>query len=411
MTGVRYDPDKHFEDCLLTWKDAGWFEKGQEKAAGEFIDSGSALVGIHQGRAVALATSGRGTFKHFLFNDELQFCSINSVNVAFHGRKKGFAALLTAELLAQAAENGVACAGLGMFEQGFYDRLGFANMPYWKSVYLRPSEISLQGRTVSDPVRLNGDDWEEVHNSRTKRLRGHGSINLEPSSTRAAFDFSPGCFVLGFRNEREELTHHVFFEKIRNEHGPVFTGWLCFRNSEQFRDLLLLIKNMGDQIDLIRISEPGGIQIQSLLNRPLASGRRTLNSGAKRVETRALSWTQCRILNLDKCIQGLVCPGGKCSFNLRLTDPVNSFLDKSFSWRGTGGDYAVKLSDSSDMAKGFIKGLPLLECSVNAFTKLWNGTTRATMLPYTEKISAPAELLEKIDESLFMPEPAYDWEL
>lgn len=146
MRGIIYNREKHLQDCLVTWKDAGWLEKGREEAASEFFEAGDALVGEQDGKAVALALSCPGTMKHQLIRKELGFCTISGVTTAFQGRKSGFAAALTAELTARAAERGQAVAGLGMFEQGFYDRLGFGNMPYWNSISLSPSEIKLTGR-------------------------------------------------------------------------------------------------------------------------------------------------------------------------------------------------------------------------------------------------------------------------
>lgn len=406
-----YDPSLHLEDCLLTWKDAGWLAKGLEKAAEEFIGAGSALVGLENGKAVALATSGKGSFHHCLHGGELPFCAVKSVNVAFHGRKLGYAARLTSALLAEAGERGDACAGLGMFEQGFYDRLGFANMPYWNSLQLRPSDIAIQGEMSSRPVRLAAEDWEEIHRNRTQRYRCHGSLNLSSATTKASIGFSPGCFALGFRNRAGELTHHVFFEKISGEHGPALTGWLVFSNHEQFRDLMILLKSMGDQIDLVRISEPPGLQLQSLVKKPLSARRRTLSAPRERAEVRSLAWTQCRILSPTGCIDGMNCPGKPCSFNLILHDPIEEHLEGRGSWRGCSGEYTVNLSSGSCVESGLSRGLQLLECSVNAFSMLWSGSTRASLLPYLFSVNAPVELLEDIEQSMPMPEPFYDWEL
>ncbi len=409
METARYDASLHLNDCLITWRDAGWLEKGSEKAAEEFIGSGSAMVGLENGRAVALATSGKGSMHHCLHSSDLPFCSINSVNVSFHGRKLGYAAALTTSLLAEAAERGDACAGLGMFEQGFYDRLGFSNMPYWNSVSLVPSEIALEGEFASRPVRLSAENWMEIHRNRTDRYRHHGSINLSSASTKAAMDFSGNCFVLGFRNEDGELTHHIFFEKIAGENGPAYTGWLVYGNPSQFRNLLLVIKSLGDQLDIVRINEPPGVQIQALLKKPLSTRRRTLKS--VQAETRTLSWTQCRILDLEGCINGMNCPGESCSFNLRLHDPITDIMEKSRGWRGCSGDYTVFLSSDSRAVPGISPGLPMMECSVNTFTKLWNGSVRPTLLPFTDSISAPPELLRAVEKAVPMPEPSFDWEL
>ncbi len=411
MDIVRYDPAKHLEDCLTTWRDSGWLEKGMEKAAGEFISSGSALVSLEGGRAVALATSGRGGFHHCLHGSELDFCSINTVNVALHGRRMGHGGTLTASLLAEAAERGDACAGLGMFEQGFYNRLGFSNMPYWRILQVRPSDIAVPGELSSRPVRLTGEDWREIHDNRRKRYRFHGSLNLTPAYTKVAMETSPGGFALGFRNRDGKLTHHLFIEKMEGENGPVSVGWLNFRRPAEFTDLMLVLASMGDQIDLVRFSEPPGIQVQPLLKKPLASRRRTLGAPGGRVEVRTLSWTQCRILSVESSLNGMKCRGKPVSFNLRLHDPVGKHLLGSPGWRGCGGDYTVHLSVETEASQGFTHGLPVLECSVNSFTRLWNGSAMPSLLPFTDRVDASPGLLEMLDEALPMPEPSFDWEI
>ena len=411
METVRYDASLHLNGCLLTWRDAGWLEKGTEKAVEDFIGSGSAVVGIEKGEVLALATSGSGSIRHCLHPSELPFCSINSVNVSFHGRKLGFAGSMTACLLAEAAERGDVCAGLGMFEQGFYDRLGFSNMPYWNSVSLNPSDIALEGNFPSIPVRLSAESWMEIHRNRTDRYSYHGSVNLSPAMTRAAMEWSENCFALGFRDKAGELTHHIFFEKICGENGPAYTGWLVYKNSSQFRDLMLLIKSLGDQIDLIKIAEPPGVQIQALLKKPISGRRIALSKTNDRTETSSLAWTQCRILSLEGCIRGMVCPGESCSFNLRLHDPIKDHRESSTGWRGCSGDYTVHLSDHSRAVPGLVSGLPMMECSVNVFTKLWIGSVRPTLIPFTDRIFASTELLEQVERAIPMPEPSFDWKL
>lgn len=408
MRGIPYSKKKHFDECLVTWKDAGWHEKGREEAAAEFFEAGEALVGEQDGKAVALALSCPGTLHHQLFPEDLKFCIISGITTAFHGRKSGFAGTLTAELLGGAAERGVAVAGLGMFEQGFYDRLGFGNMPYWNSMHLRPSEINLTGDFPSSPVRLGPEDWEEIHRCRLERNRCHGSVNGHPVMTKIEMG---KAFVLGFRNPSGVLTHHVHFHRIKGENGPAYTGWLAFRTPEQFRDLMLLLKSLGDQIDIVRISEIPGLSLQTILKRPMTSRRRSRGFPGPGVGIRSVSWTQCRILDVEKSINGMICPGRETRFNLTLTDPVTAFLDESFSWRGCSGQYTVTFSGESEAVKGHTDGLPELACSVNTFTRLWNGSSRATMLPYTDRISASADLLEALDQCLSLPEPCYDWEL
>ncbi len=411
MRGIPYDPEKHLEGSLTTWKDAGWLEKGKEDTAAEIFKASTGLVGTVDDSVLALVLSNTGDLHHVLHEATLPFCSVSGVTVAFQGRKEGFGAALTAELLAIAAGKGAVCAGLGMFEQGYYDRVGFSNMPYWRNFYLRPSEIDLDGSMSSRPVRLEKEQWSEIHRSRTRRFRCHGSVNLEPVNTMDTMLLAPGAFVMGFRDPSGELTHHICFTSCKGENGPLHTGWLAYRNRHQFHDLMLLLRSMGDQIDLIQLMEPPGIQLQSIVKKPLAQRRRSFQDPLKRVDIRTLAWTQCRILDLKGAIDGMRCPGEPCSFSLTLHDPVEGFLDGSMAWRGCSGEYTVHLSENSFVETGHTGGSPLMRCSLNTFTKMWNGTARPAMLPFTDRVEASEELLMDLERALFMPEPSFDWDL
>lgn len=410
MRGILYNKEMHFENCITIWKDAGWLEKGQEKLADRWFNSADALVGENNGEAVALALSYSGTFNHISHSNELPFCAVTGITVAFHGRKMGFAGTLTAELLARAAERGEIVAGLGMFEQGFYDKAGFGNYPYMRVVYFRPSELLVSGSPSTLPGRLSNSDWEIIHKNRSERLRCHGSVNLPAIITRGEMELNKKSFTMGFFDESGNLTHHYVVASVKGENGPMKIAWTVFNTPEQFRDILLSIKSFGDQIDLVGIHEPSGIQFQSLLAKPMSSNRQSSGSINAMVGIRTACWTQCRILDLVKCVNGMAFPGKPCSFNLILTDPVEEYLDSSFFWRGCGGEYTVRFSDSSSAERGSTEGLPVMKCSVNTFTRLWNGTSSALKLPYTERIEAPTELLRELDDTLKLPEPSYDWD-
>ena len=159
------------------------------------------------------------------------------------------------------------------------------------------------------------------------------------------------------------------------------------------------------------LQEPPGIQFQSLLRKPISTNRQSTNSTGHKVGIRTGSWSQGRILDVEKCINGMNCAGAKCDFNLILSDPVEKYLDSSFEWRGCGGEYTIGFSNSSNAKRGVTEGLPVMECSVNTFSKLWTGTAKASMLPYTDKIKAPSSLLGNLDRALSLPEPSFDWDL
>jgi hypothetical protein len=55
-------------------------------------------------------------------------------------------------------------------------------------------------------------------------------------------------------------------------------------------------------------------------------------------------------------------------------------------------------------------GLPTLEASIGAFTRLWMGVRTATGLNVTDDLTAPPALLEALDDALLLPQPQNDWD-
>lgn len=101
--------------------------------------------------------------------------------------------------------------------------------------------------------------------------------------------------------------------------------------------------------------------------------------------------------------------GDKVGFNLRLSDPIDSLLDEKAPWRGLTVNYVVRLGPLSSIETGIDETLPTLVATIGAFTRMWLGVRLATSLAITDQLSAPQELLEKLDWILRLPEPKLDW--
>ena len=83
------------------------------------------------------------------------------------------------------------------------------------------------------------------------------------------------------------------------------------------------------------------------------------------------------------------------------------------AWDGIGGDWVVTLGPESHAERvgAAPSGLDTLEASVNAFTRLWLGVGRPSALAFTSPdLKAPAELFEKLDETLLLTVPDPDWD-
>lgn len=124
----------------------------------------------------------------------------------------------------------------------------------------------------------------------------------------------------------------------------------------------------------------------------------------------AAAYWQARIIDLTECLEQTHLPGGTVNFNLVLTDPIERLLGREDKWRGISGNYVVTLGPSSCAIPGNKEGLPTLKASVNAFTRLWLGVRPASGLAWTDRLSGPPELLQRLDAVLCPPQPVIDWD-
>ena len=218
-------------------------------------------------------------------------------------------------------------------------------------------------------------------------------------------------FGLGYADgPNGELTHHLWMNTKSMENGPVSVWWMSFQNSDQFLELLGLIANLGDQVHLVRMREPAGIQIQDLLDQPF---RRSRISEKSQFETRtsSFSYFQLRVCDVVGCVSAARLDGAPVRFNLSLTDPIQPILDElETEWRGVAGEYVVEFGPTSSAAVGHESGLPTLHAGVGAFTRLWLGVLPATGLAVTDDLKGPPELLAALDRILCLPPPKPDWD-
>jgi hypothetical protein len=96
-------------------------------------------------------------------------------------------------------------------------------------------------------------------------------------------------------------------------------------------------------------------------------------------------------------------------FNLELSDPISKYLPEDSIWKGIGGSYVVELSKNSRVERGHKENLPTLTASVGAFTRLWLGVAKASSLAVTDEFAASQKLIRKLDVSINLPIPRFDW--
>lgn len=405
-----YEPATDREAVQRIWRETGWLREGKEEVMDLILEAGRAIVAELNGEAECLVNTVPGTLRYL--DADLPLSCVASVTTSRIARKQRLASRLTGQAVADDVAAGAIVSVLGMFEQGYYDRLGFGagGYEYWVRFDPARLKVDLDPRV---PRRLTVDDRSAVHANRLNRLRRHGACSVAPLQFTHAEMLSSykQSFGLGYFDGPDgQLTHHVWFAVKDNvELGPYTVKWMAWQTPQQFRELLAIIKSLADQVAMISVREPAGIQWQDLIEKPFES--QTLSRGGEyeqRIECNA--YWQMRICDLLKCLDQTHLPGDDVRFNLRLTDPIERFLPENAPWRGVAGEYVVSLGPSSGARRGTDSSLPTLEASVNAFTRMWLGVRPATGLAITDDCSAGPQLLEQLDRVLRLPAPKPDWD-
>ena len=404
-----YDPDRDKKAVARIWREIGWLEKKEyEKAMDAVLKSGRTMVAEVNGEAECMVNTSPGTLRYL--EEDLDVSLITGVATSRVARKRGLASTLTAQALAQEATCGMKVALIGIFEQGYYNQLGFGNGSYEHWCTFDPADLNIDVRPPI-PTRITTKEWKMVHRSRLARLRRHGTCSVTPPEmTQADMLWSENGFGLGYIDAASgKLTHHFWCSTKAVGNGPYTIRWMSYQTKKELLELLALLKQLGDQVHSVKLYEPPGIQLQDFLNQPFKAREITSKSQHESRMSASAYW-QARIIDLPGCLEQTRLPGDTVRFNLVLTDPVERFFDKENRWSGAAGDYIVTLGPSSSAESGRKKGLPILNASINAFTRLWLGVRPATGLAWTDELSGPQDLLAQLDSVLRLPIPQTDWD-
>jgi hypothetical protein len=403
----NFDLQKDRQAAHRIWEETGWLEEGSKESLELSLDSCSSWVAELGGEVECLVLTAPGSMR-YLFQ-ELPFSSVCAVVTGRAGRKQGLATFLTARAVAEAASAGAKIVGLGMFEEGFYNRLGFGTGAYEHIIRFSPSRLATTAEHRA-PKRLGIADYKEIHACRLQRLKRHGSCSIfSPELTKAHMLEYRNGFGLGYYDGQEgELSHHVWFSiEGQVEGGNYRVEWLSYRNWQQFLELLAVIKSLGDEVATMHMVEPPGIQLQNFVHKPFM-GRRFNIRGTNEYQTEAHANWQMRLTDLRGCLEKTQLNGAEIRFNLKLYDPIAEFLDRDQKWRGIGGEYIITLGPRSAAEQGLNPKLPTLTASVGTFTRMWLGVLSASALSATGSLQASADLLFKLD-AFCLPSPHPDW--
>jgi hypothetical protein len=381
------------------WKECGWVDSDEEANALEhFFADPAGIVATMGGEAECSGTSHAGVIGYA--GGDLPLASISSITTSRLGRKQGLAKGVTARLLSDAANDGAAVALLGIFEQGFYDQLGFGTGPYTIHYRFDPASLTVPYPDRA-PVRLGPEDWEEIAACLASRKRSHGGVAIESKTVyRAELAWVSSGFGLGFRSDDGELTH-LLYCTAKGESGPYRVDITAYRDAAGLMELLGLVRSLGDQVRAVTLMEPPEVQLQDLIRHP--NRQRIVTRGTDYATGgSALAWWQLRILDLEACIAARVWTGTPVRFNLELDDPM-SRMDET--WDGIGGSYTVEISENSKVAPGTAADLPSLRASVADLSRMWIGARSASALSATGGLSGPPGLLADLDEAFRLPRP------
>lgn len=407
----KYDEKKDRKAIFRIFVEVGWLDEKRDKKRDRYVDAfitaSAGYVAVIRDEAECFVMTSPGSIRYR--DAELRLCAVTGVTTSRIARKMNSATRLTAMALAEAAKAGDCVAGLGVFDQGFYNKLGFGNGPYQQCVAFDPSSLEVES-LKRVPFRLGLKDAKKMHASRLSRMRGHGSICILPfEQTQDEIAFSKTGFGLGFFDERTgELTHHLWI-KAKGNHGPYTVYFMSYRTYDQLLELLSLLKSFGDQVYVVEMQEPPEIQLQDLLRSPFRYQEITRRTKYEN-HMSAEPYYQVRMLNLWECVEKTSLLYDGLRFNLSLKDPIKEFLPEGSGWMGLSGEYTITFGKKSSVASGKEKGLSVLKGSVGAFTRMWMGVRSASALSATDELEAPGDLLKELDDLFLSPAPMPDWD-
>ena len=403
-----YDHERDFEALDRIYHEVGWLDSDDDSKLHE-EHARSVYEGVVfclDGDVECAATTSLGAMRHL--ETDLDLAVVTGVTTSRVARKLGAAKRVTAAAIAQRAEAGSEICTLGMFEQGFYDRLGFGSGAYSRIVKFNPATLKVD-RRFRPPKRLTKDNWRDVHHAMHERLRGHGGCVLHtPEIIRGELALHTSNPIgLGYY-DGGTLSHFIW-GGTEGEYGPYLIWWYAYRTPEQLLELLALIRSLGDQVAIVGMEEPADIQFQDLLDAPFRNRR--LTEGSKYAGShRTHAWWQARMLDVPKCLAKTHLETDDLAFNLELTDPIAEHVGEGSRWCGVAGNYVVNLGEQSAAREGREASLPTLRASVGAFTRIWLGVRGPSVLARTDDLDGDPGLLADLDRALRLPQPHIGWD-
>ena len=413
---VAFDPERDMEAILRMWSETGWWdnEDDQKKRIPPFFRANDdrSVVGLIDGSAECAVHRALGTIQHG--TTQLSLGGVTAVTTSRIARRRRLASRLTARTIAHLADEGCAVAMLGMFDQGFYDRFGFGTGSYVKHAWVYPGALNVPV-TYRAPERFElDDDLEEMHAAIMNRMPVHGGVKIGGERmTSAGLQVDDDCSFFGYRTDGE-ITHFMAVATT-GEHGPDRVEQWAYQTREQCLELLRLVQEWGDQVDVLRISEPNWLQVQDFIVQPGANYRRTQGSRTGSLRTEIDAWWQARIVDLPACVAALGAVSDPLVLTVRIDDPIAPHLvDSGYEgeWAGLAGTWRLQFGESSMAERVGAEEIVDLATDINSLTRWWLGVLPAATLLATGAFDCAPALAAKLDEltaHLPFPDPGWDF--
>lgn len=409
LTILDYDHERDWEAVKRIHHEVGWLD--DEDDAKELEHLARCFDGVVfplDGEAECAVFTAPGAMRHL--ETDVDMTAVTGVTTSRVARKLGAAKRLTAHALAGAADAGSEMAALGMFDQGFYNRLGFGNGSYVNRIRFDPATLTVDV-PFRPPKRIGRDQWPDVHAAMHNRLRGHGGclLNIPEIARYDMASVGKKLIGLGYYDGPGDTLSHFFWGEVEGANGPYRVYYYAYQTPAQLFELLALIKSLGDQVLMFAMEEPPEVQFQDLLKQP--SRNRTSTHGSKFAGSHeTIAYWQARMLDVPACLEKTRLDAEPVTFNLAMSDPIEAHLDGANAWHGCAGDYVVTLGGESAAEPGRSPNLPTLNASVGAFTRLWLGVRNASSLTLTDDLAGDDTLLRALDRALRLPQPHLGWD-
>lgn len=404
MSDVRdFDYDQDLAAVKRIWREVGWIDS-EKDAAGldDFFSVGRTRVGLINDQPECSVHTVQGTVQ--LNQTGLSLCAVTAVTTSRIARGKAFARRLTAEQLIHAHGQGAQAAALGMFDQGFYDQLGFGTGAYEHLFTIDPSTLNVNAK-VPAPLRFGMEHASELHAAMLKRCKVHGAIDLlEPALFKAELSFADQFTALGYRDANGAISHFLVLEN-KGEHGPDRVLMWAYQDTEQLMQLLGLLKGLGDQIYSVKLIEPPQLQLQALLKRPFRQRVMTKDSEHAN-EAKTLAWWQMRLLDVPAGVAALHNTPVSTEFIAHIDDPLSEYAEHPVC----GGRYRIVLGERCYAERVEEAASADLHCGIGAFSRWITGVAPASSLALTDDFTLGVELAGELDAAVNLPRPVPGWD-